>query len=175
MVTGMKVYCAIYEASTQLKVSPNSLIAMVQDYRVHGNVKSYKPYHRKKDFFERLRPDQLQLFRMIIHDMFKKINAKKKDKTAPGLETVPTVRSIFKIISEEYSEQFPNFTERKVWVTMQRLGFRYKKHPQTKNVLLIGRYICHENSTSFMSLMVDFVYDFLLFSCLLFSINRLRF
>ena len=144
MVTGMKVYCAIYEASTQLKVSQNSLIAMVQDYKVHGNVKSYKPYHRKKDFFERLRPDQLQLFRMIIHDMFKKCNAKKKDKTATGIDTIPTVRSIFKVISEEYSEQFPHFTERKVWVTMQRLGFRYKKHPQTKNVLLIGTYIWSE-------------------------------
>ena len=156
------MYCAIYEASTQLKVSQNSLIAMVQDYRVHGNVKSFKRYHRKKDFFERLCPDQLQLFRMIIHDMFKRCNAKKKDKDAAGIDTVPTVKSIFKIISEEYSEQLPNFTERKVWITMQRLGFRYKKHPETKNVLLIGMYNCAEYSP-FMTLMIDFSSSFLAF------------
>ena len=141
----MTMYKAIYEASTQLNVSQSHLISMVRDYRVHGDLKTPKLFRRKKDFFEKLRPDQLQLFRMIIHDMFKKINAKKKDKTAAGLDSVPTVKSILKVIMEEYSEHFPHFTERKVWVTMQRLGFRYKKHPETKNVLLIGMYICSKH------------------------------
>ena len=159
----MTMYNAIYEASTQLNVSKGQLIEIVKDYRVHGDLKTPKQYRRKKDFFEKLRPDQLQLFRMIIHDMFKKINAKKKDKTAEGIETVPTVKSINKIINEKYSEQFPHFTERKVWVTMQRLGFRYKKHPQTKNVLLIGTYD-FSNYSSLITLMIDFQFLPLLFS-----------
>ena len=92
----MKVYAAIYQASTQLKVSQKSLIGIVQDWKVHGNLKTYKPLKRRKDFFEKLSPDQLQLFRLIIHDMFRKINEKKKDKTAEGGDTVPTVKNILK-------------------------------------------------------------------------------
>ena len=165
----MTMYNAIFEASTQLNVSKGQLIEIVKDYRVHGDLKTPKQYRRKKDFFEKLRPDQLQLFRMIIHDMFKQINAKKKDKTAVGLESVPTVRSINKIINEKYAEQFPHFTERKVWVTMQRLGFRYKKHPQTKNVLLIGTYSC-SNYSSFISLMIDFHFLLFCFPSLIFTL-----
>ena len=96
LVSGMKVYAAIYQASTQLKVSQKSLIGIVQDWKVHGNLKSYKPLKRRKDFFEKLSPEQLQLFRLIIHDMFRKINEKKKDKTADGGDTVPTVKNILK-------------------------------------------------------------------------------
>ena len=96
LVSGMKVYAAIYQASTQLKVSQKSLIGIVQDWKVHGNLKSYKPLKRRKDFFEKLSPEQLQLFRLIIHDMFRKINEKKKDKTAEGGDTVPTVKNILK-------------------------------------------------------------------------------
>ena len=96
LVSGMKVYAAIYQASTQLKVSQKSLIGIVQDWKVHGNLKTYKPLKRRKDFFEKLSPEQLQLFRLIIHDMFRKINEKKKDKTADGGDTVPTVKNILK-------------------------------------------------------------------------------
>ena len=96
LVSGMKVYQAIYQASTQLKVSQTSLIGIVQDWKVHGNLKTYKPLKRRKDFFEKLKPEQLQLFRLIIHDMFRKINEKKKDKTAEGGDTVPTVKNILK-------------------------------------------------------------------------------
>ena len=96
LVSGMKVYAAIYQASTQLKVSQKSLIGIVQDWKVHGNLKTYKPLKRRKDFFEKLSPEQLQLFRLIIHDMFRKINEKKKDKTAEGGDTVPTVKNILK-------------------------------------------------------------------------------
>ena len=96
LVSGMKVYAAIYQASTQLKVSQKSLIGIVQDWKVHGNLKTYKPLKRRKDFFEKLSPEQLQLFRLIIHDMFRKINEKKKDRTADGGDTVPTVKNILK-------------------------------------------------------------------------------
>ena len=96
LVSGMKVYAAIYQASTQLKVSQKTLISIVQDWRVHGDLKSYKPLKRRKDFFEKLKPEQLQLFRLIIHDMFRKINERKKDKTAEGGDTVPTVKNILK-------------------------------------------------------------------------------
>ena len=168
----MTMYNAIFEASTQLNVSKGQLIEIVKDYRVHGDLKTPKQYRRKKDFFEKLRPDQLQLFRMIIHDMFKKINEKKKDKTAAGLESVPTVRSILKIINDQYSEHFPHFTERKVWVTMQRLGFRYKKHPETKNVLLIGMYNCSQFS-SLIALLIDFLFHPSALFALLFSFQYL--
>ena len=134
------MYNAIYWAAASLKVSQKTLISMVQGYKVHGNVTTPKKrLARKKDFFEKMSKDQLALIRLIIHGEFKKCNEKRKNKDAQGGDTFPSIMSILQIINTEYTYQLPNMTRQKLWICMRRLGFAYKRHPDTKNVLLIGK------------------------------------
>ena len=129
---------AINLASAQTKVSKNTFLGIIQEYGALKNLKTPKHLRRSKDYFEKMRPAQRHLLRIIIHDQFKKCNERKKDSNSEEGLMFPTVKLLLKVIQDQYSEEFPGMTEWKLWKCMHRLGFRYKKHPDTKNVLLIG-------------------------------------
>ena len=147
MVWGLSMSSAIRNTSTQLKVSRNTLVSFVQEYGTYGDLKTNRKLRRSKDFFEKMDPFQMELIRMIVHGEFKRCNEnrkkKKKDSADSGVGDVlfPTVKSILKIITDDYSHQLPNMTEKKLWICLHRLGFKFKKHAQTKNVLLLGMYL----------------------------------
>ena len=135
---GLSIYNAISAASNQLKTSKDTLTNIVKEFGQHGNVQGNKKYYKRKDFFEKMTPYQMELMRWIIHEEFRKCNAKKKDPNAENA-TVPTIKSILKEIEEKYSEVLPPMTLEKLRICLHKLGFKYKKHPDTKNVLLIGQ------------------------------------
>ena len=133
---------AIDISSAQTKVSKNTFHGIIQQYGAFGNLKTSKESRKGLTFFEKLRPSQRHLIRVIIHNEFKKCNERKKrGDTADGTGLLfPTVKLLYKVIQEQYSEELPNMTERRLYHCMRMLGFRYKRHPDTKNVLLIGTY-----------------------------------
>ena len=137
---GMSMSAAVNIASVQTKTSKHALHGIIQDYGAHLNLKTPKNHRRTKNYFEKLRPSQRHLIRVIIHDQIQKCNQKKKDPDSNEGTMFPTVKLLFKVIQDHYSEEFPGMTEWRLWMCMRRLGFRYKKHPDTKNVLLIGMY-----------------------------------
>ena len=136
----MSMSGAIKVASQQLKTNRKTLIGIVQEYGAFGNLKTQSRHRRSRDFFEKLRPSQRSLIRLIVHEEFRKCNDRKKNPDSGEGMLFPTCKLILQVIQEKYSEELPNMTEYKVYTAMQRLGFRYKKHPETKNVLLIGTY-----------------------------------
>ena len=139
VTTGLSIYNAISTASLQLRTAKDTLTKFVKEYGAHGNVKSNSKLRKSKDFFEKMTPYQMNVIRWIMHEEFKKCNLKKSDPNAPEDARFPTVKSVLKIIREDFSEVLPPMTEKKLWICLHRLGFLYKRHPDTKNVLLIGK------------------------------------
>ena len=123
----------------QLGTSKNTLTNMVKEFGSHGNVKGHSRLRKSKDFFEKMTPYQMELMRWIVHEEFRKCNKKRKDPNSTEDATVPTVGSILREIEANYSEVLPPLTAKKLWICLHRLGFKYKKHPNTKNVLLLGK------------------------------------
>ena len=138
LIGGMTIANAVAESSDQLQVSKGMLTSIVQEFGAHGNLKTGKARRKTKDFVEKMSPFQMQLIRTIVHEEFKKCNDRRKNKDADGGDLFPTVKSILKIINDKFSDQFPSMTHHKLWICLHRLGFKYKQHHQTKNVLLIG-------------------------------------
>ena len=132
---------SINVTSAQTKVSKPSLLKFLKEYGAHKNVQTPRRFRRSRNYFEKLRPAQRHLLRVIIHDQFQKCNARKKDPNSTEGVMFPTVKLLFQVIKDRYSEEFPGMSEWKLWMCMRRLGFRYKRHPDTKNVLLIGMYL----------------------------------
>ena len=141
MIMHMTMYAAVTQTSTQLGVSKSTLFGIVKEYGTHGDLKTQRKLRRSKDFFEKLDPFQMELIRLIVHGEFKRCNDQRKKKFtaySTGEVLFPTIKTILKIITDDYSRQLPNMTEKRLWICLHRLGFRFKKHPQTKNVLLLG-------------------------------------
>ena len=137
---GFSMWGAINVSSKQLKTDRKTLASFVQEYGTFGNLTTQPRLRRSKDFFEKLRPSQRALIRLIVHKEFQNCNDRKKNPDSGQGLLFPTVKLILKVIQEKYSEELPNMTEQKLYRCMKRLGFRYKRHPDTKNVLLIGMY-----------------------------------
>ena len=136
----MSMTGAINLASKQLGTSKNTLRGIVQEFGTFGNLKTQPRLRKSRDFFEKLSYSQRSLIRLIVHEEFKKCNERKNDPNSGQGLLFPSVKLILQVIQEKYSEELPNMNEHKVYVSMWRLGFRYKRHPETKNVLLIGMY-----------------------------------
>ena len=139
VTTGLSIYNAISTASLQLRTAKDTLTKFVKEYGAHKNVKNPSKSRKTKDFFEKLTPYQMDLIRWIMHEQFKKCNLKRSDPNSPEDAQFPTVKSVLKEINENFAEVLPPMTEKKLWICLHRLGFQYKRHPDTKNVLLIGK------------------------------------
>ena len=135
---GMSMWGAIGIASTQLKTNKKTCANIVREFGTHKTLKTEPRLRRRLDFFEKLSHSQRALIRLIVHEEFRKCNDRKKNPDSGEGLLFPSVKLILNVIQEKYSEELPNFNEHKVYVSMWRLGFRYKRHPDTKNVLLIG-------------------------------------
>ena len=139
VTAGLSIYNAIYTASEMTGTSKQTLTNVVKEFGKHGNVKGNRKLRRSKDFFERMTPYQMELMRWIVHEEFRKCNTKQKDPNSSESATVPTIQSLLKEIQDKYHEVLPPLTKEKLRLCLHRLGFQYKKHPDTKNVLLIGK------------------------------------
>ena len=138
LMIGMSMYGAINVTSKMLGPSKKTLEGIIQEYGTHKYLKTEPRLKRRKDFFEKFRPSQRALIRLIVHEEFKKCNERKKNPDSGEGLLFPSVKLILQVIKEKYSEELPDMNEYKVYNSMWRLGFRYKRHPDTKNVLLIG-------------------------------------
>ena len=136
----MSMFGAINATSMILGPNRKTLMGFVKEFGAFGNVKTLSRHRQSQDFFEKMRPSQRALIRLIVHEEFRKCNERKKNPDSGEGLLFPSVKLILKVIQEKYSEELPNMTEYKVYTAMKRLGFRYKRHPETKNVLLIGMY-----------------------------------
>ena len=140
MSFGFSMWGAINVSSQQLNTDRKTLANFVQEFGTFGNLTDQSRLTRTKDFFEKMRPSQKALIRLIVHQEFRNCNERKKNPDSGEGLLFPTVKLILKVIQQKYSEELPNMTEQKLYNCMKRLGFRYKRHPDTKNVLLIGMY-----------------------------------